>query len=78
MLMQKLTLRIHKSCIISFVIKNDTPPNSLTNSIASPKGENNGKIRNWACSLAHNTLRVEGACWSFRMGIKKSDKRVNY
>ncbi len=42
------------------------------------KGENNGKIRSWACSLAHNTLRVEGAWWSFGMGIKKSDKRINY
>jgi hypothetical protein len=29
-------------------------------------------------SLAHNTLRVKGACQSSGMGIKMSEKWVNY
>jgi hypothetical protein len=30
------------------------------------------------CSLAHNISEVRGACWNFGMGIKMSDKQVNY
>jgi hypothetical protein len=29
-------------------------------------------------SLAYNTSRVRKACWSFGMGTKMSDKRINY
>jgi hypothetical protein len=36
--------------------KIDAPPNSLMDSIVSPKGENNRRIRSWGQSLVHNTL----------------------
>jgi hypothetical protein len=29
------------------------------------------------CSLAHNTLRGRGACWSFGMGLGKIDKLIH-
>jgi hypothetical protein len=29
-------------------------------------------------SLVRNISRVKGACWSFGMGTKVSDKQVNY
>jgi hypothetical protein len=32
----------------------DTPPNSLMDSIVSPKGENNGRIRSWGTLLGSN------------------------
>jgi len=53
------------------------PPNSLKNSNVNPKMKTIKEIVG-ACSLAHNTLGVKRACWSFRMGTKKSDKHVNY
>jgi len=28
-------------------------------------------------SLVHNTLGVKGACWGFKIGTRKNDKRVN-
>jgi hypothetical protein len=46
--------------------KVDAPPNSLMDSTANPKVKTTkGK-------------GVGGACWSFRMGIRKNDKWVNY
>jgi hypothetical protein len=30
------------------------------------------------CSLVCSILKVRKACWSFEMGIKTSDKQVNY
>jgi hypothetical protein len=36
-----------KKTISNFIPHVDAPPNSLMDSIVSPKGENNGRIRNW-------------------------------
>jgi hypothetical protein len=41
-------------------VAGDAPPNSLMDSIVSPKGESNKMIRSWALSLACNILRVKG------------------
>jgi hypothetical protein len=62
---------------------NDTPSNSLKDSNASPKMKTTDKMKTTeegvgARSVAHNTFGVRGACWSFRMGTRTSDKHVNY
>jgi hypothetical protein len=52
-------------------------PNSFKDSNVNPKMKTLKKgigVR----SLVHNTSRVKGACWSFQMGIKTSDKWVHY
>jgi hypothetical protein len=41
------------------------------------KGENNGRRRNWACSLIRNISRDKRACWSSRMGLGWG-QRANY
>jgi hypothetical protein len=55
----------------------NAPPNSPKDSNASPKVkiiEERIRVR----SLVYNILGVRKACWSFRMGIRMSDKRINY
>jgi len=42
------------------MVKNDTPPNSLMDSVASPKVKITEGKRVGACSLACSTLGVEG------------------
>ncbi len=56
----------------------DTPPNSLMDSTTSPKGENNGRISSWGMLPSLQHFGGRGACWSSRMGIRQSDKQVNY
>ncbi len=51
-------------------IGNDTPPNSLMDSTMNLKGENNKRIRSWACSLARNTLKVEGHARALGWGLR--------
>jgi len=41
---------------------------------APPIVESSGKGGIGACSLAHNTLRGRGACWSSGMGLGRVDK----
>jgi hypothetical protein len=60
-----------------FLMQNYALANSLKDSNANPKMKTMKEgIR--ARSLAHNTSKVRGACWSFRMGTRVSDKHVNY
>jgi hypothetical protein len=54
------------------------PQNSLKDSNVSPQMKIIEEERVGARSLARNILGVRGACWSFGMGTKKSDKHVNY
>jgi hypothetical protein len=55
----------------------DAPPNSLINSIASPKVKivKDKELRHvlWLA-----TLWGRGAYWSFKMGIRTSNEQVNY
>jgi len=60
------------------VTSSDAPLNSLKYSNVSPKMKTMEEEGVGVHSLAHNTSRVKRACWSFEMGIKTSDKRVNY
>jgi len=57
---------------------NDTPPISLMSSTVGPNGENNPTIRNWGMLPGSQHFGGKGACWSFEMGTKKSDKKINY
>jgi hypothetical protein len=57
--------------------KGDAPPHFLKDSNASSKIKTS-KERIGVRSLAHITSGVKGACWSSGMGIRKSDKQVNY
>ncbi len=57
---------------------NDAPPNSLMDSIVGPNGENSPKIKSWSMFPNLQHFGGRGACWSFGMGIKKSDKKINY
>ncbi len=56
----------------------DTPPNSLMDSIASLKSENNRRIKSWGTLLNLQHFGGRVACWSPRMGDRNSDKQVNY
>jgi hypothetical protein len=56
----------------------DTPLNSLKDSNANPEMKKNKIKKINAHFLVHNTFGVKKACWSFGMGTKTSDKRVNY
>jgi hypothetical protein len=47
----------------------DAPPTPLTDSIVSPKGENNRRTKSWAHSLSHNILEVEGRARVPRWGL---------
>jgi len=54
------------------LIKNnniDTPPGSLIDSKCEFEVKITEEQGVEACSLAHNTLRGRGVCWSFRMGL---------
>jgi hypothetical protein len=59
------------------VSPDDALSNSLTNS-TSPKVKMVEEKKVGVHSLACCTSRVRRACWSFEMGIKTNDKRVNY
>jgi hypothetical protein len=56
----------------------DTPLNSLKYSNVSPKVKTMKEKRVGVCSLICDTLKVRGACCSSGMGIRMSDKLVNY
>jgi hypothetical protein len=47
-------------------------------STVNPKGENNRRTRSWGTLLGSKHFQGRGACWSSRMGTRKSDKQVNY
>ncbi len=52
--------------------KVDPPPSSLMDSTKESKGEDNKKIKRvGACSLAHNTSRVEGHAKALRWGLRR-------
>jgi hypothetical protein len=53
-------------------------PKLLNRLNCESKGENNGRKRSWVRSLAYNTLTVKKACWNSEMGIRTSEKWVNY
>jgi len=53
--------------------KNDTPPNSLKDSNASPKVKITEEEKFGVHSLACSNSGVRRACWSSRMGIRRSD-----
>jgi hypothetical protein len=59
------------------MLKNDTLPNCLKYSNVNPNVKTT-KEGVGVCSLAHNISGVKGACRSSEMGIKMSDKWVNY
>ncbi len=56
----------------------DALPNSLIDSIVSPKVKMSEKEGIGVRSLACSTLRVRRACWSSGIGTRISDMRVNY
>jgi hypothetical protein len=56
----------------------DTPPKSLMESTVNLKGENNGRIKSWGVLPNSQHYGGRRACWSFGVGIKESDKQVNY
>jgi hypothetical protein len=49
--------------------KSDAPPNSLIDSIASPKVETSKGERIKVCSLIHNTSGVEGCVGALEWGL---------
>jgi hypothetical protein len=53
-------------------------PKPLMDSIMSPKGENNKRIRSWGTLPASQHFGGKKACWSSEMGIRKSDKQVTH
>jgi len=55
----------------------DAPPNSLMDSTTSPKVKTTVGEGVGACSLAHNTLGVEGRARAPN-GTKKIDKQFNH
>ncbi len=60
-----ITLPSHISCAlqpfdVSCFKPFNAPLNSLMDSIMSPNGENNERIRSWGHSLVHNILGVKG------------------
>jgi hypothetical protein len=56
----------------------DTPLNSLKDSNASPKVKKTEENGVGVHSLTHNISEVKRACLNSKMGIKKSNKQVNY
>jgi hypothetical protein len=66
--------------ILFFVIDmmDDAPQNSLKNSNVSLKVKIVGKKGVRVRSLTRNTSGVKRASWSYGMGIRMSDKWVNY
>jgi hypothetical protein len=67
-----------KRNVLLSIHANDTPPNSLKDSNVNPKMETTEKKGVWVCSLVRSILGVKGACQNFGMGIKTSDRWVNY
>ncbi len=63
---------------LKFVDVDDACPMTHSQLLAKFKSESKYKIAEGggvrARSLAHNTLRGKGACWSFEMGLGKVDK----
>jgi hypothetical protein len=57
---------------------NDVTPNSLKNSNVSLKVKTMKEEGVEVCSLVRNTSKVKGVCWGSGMGIRTSDKWVNY
>jgi len=55
----------------------DAPPNSVKDSNVSSKMKTLEKGVG-VCCIVHNTSRVRRVCWSFEMGIRTSDKLINY
>ncbi len=66
-------LGINIACMVT-----DTPPNSLMDSIVSPKVENSERIMSWVTLPGSQHLGGRRVCWISRMGTRKSDKQVNY
>jgi len=50
---------------------NDAPPNSLMDLTTNPKGENNGRIRNWGTLPGSQHFRVEGHVRALGWGLEK-------
>jgi hypothetical protein len=42
------------------------------------KSENNERTRNWGLLINLQHFKGRGVCWSFEMGIRVNDKRVDY
>jgi hypothetical protein len=57
--------------------RNDAPPN-LDRLNCKSKGENNGRIRSSSMFSSLQHFGVRELCWNSRMGIRSSDKEVNY
>jgi hypothetical protein len=47
-------------------------------STANPKVKNNKRKRNWGAFLGSQHFGGRRAFWSSRMGIRNSDKQINY
>jgi len=60
------------------ITQNDAPPNSLKDSNVSSKVKTTEEEEVGVCSLTCNILGVKKACSSSKMGIRASDKQVNY
>jgi hypothetical protein len=56
----------------------DAPPNSLMDSIVSPKGWKQRKGKELGTFFGSQHFGGRGACWSSRMGTRKIDKQVNH
>jgi hypothetical protein len=56
----------------------DAPPDSLMDSTMNPKVKTVEGEEIGARSLARSILGGRAVCWSSGMGIRKSDKKINY
>ncbi len=71
-------LPTNESSSIRALIPCDTLLSSLIDSNVSLKWKIMEEYKVGACSLACNTLGVEGASWSSGMGTRKNDKQFNH
>ncbi len=69
---------IHKTHWASVDFDYDAPPNSLMDSIVSPKGDNSGRIKSWGTSPGSQHFGDRRVCWRSETMTRKSEKQINY
>jgi hypothetical protein len=55
----------------------DALPSSLWTHLRVQVCDNAEKVGTWSRSLAHNTWRGRGACWSSGIGLGRCDKLIH-
>jgi hypothetical protein len=61
-----------------FGVQSDAPPNFFIDSNSNPKMKTMQEEGVGVCSFVRDNLGVKGACLNIGMGIRTSDKWVNY